>query len=344
MRLKLEQIEHGMVLKGIAERLTLESLVELLRKQLKDENDPGSSSFGKLVKSGGEAFVRLHESTVLRFEMKLLDPHTSMEVREEFLKRLSASRKLLPEGALKPELPIYLDGSSMVIGHTMPYVDNLVSFEDGAPIWSGDQANKALLGFHRYIKACHASQVKLGEVNITNSGIDSNGSFVAWDTLGYDLPGFPCQTTCSSTIDPSLIIQDDSIDDLDKRMWERERPYSFDSDWYGFACIVLQVLVGVGPWRGTHRLARSCKELRRERVRALRGVSIFDSNIKIDSAKLLRVPEALSEPLYNHLYGVFNERQRGEFPELLLTQQSWRRCSKCGKELASIRCVACVDR
>jgi len=169
-------------------------------------------------------------------------------------------------------------------------------------------------------------------------GFDRDGNFVAFDTLNYDFPNFPCETACRATIDPTLLIQDDGILDSDPRAWERERPYSARSDWFGFRCIVTKVLTGFWPWDGTDYRAHSSHELRRPRVRALRGLSIFDPKVRLASQGLVCPPERLPESLYDDLYKAFNERRRRSFPLRLLTESDWVRCSVCGFDFSSSRC------
>jgi hypothetical protein len=139
-------------------------------------------------------------------------------------------------------------------------------------------------------------------------------------------------------VDPKLLVQKMSLRENDPRAWLRQRDYSKDSDWFGFACMVLEVLVGRMPWDGAHCEALNRPELDRLRVRALSGISIFDRNINVKSSSLRRPLEALSEPLYNHLYEVFKGGRRGAFPAELLRQAQWTRCSACHGEVSAKVC------
>ncbi len=291
----------------------------------------------RLVKNGGEAWVRLNGDTVLRFERKLITTNASWFVRRRFLKKMKVMRKLLPSKALAPKLPIHLADSGYVVGHTMEYVENLRSFKDDARNWTASQATDVLLELHAFITECHRRKVLMGEVNPSNVGFGPAG-FVAIDTLAYDIPGYPCETLCDKTVDPRLLAQRLSLRDSDRRAWLRRKNYSKDSDWFGFACVELDVLVGRMPWDGTHYEALKKPELDRLRVRALSGVSIFDRNVNVKGSGLRRPLEPLSEPLYNHLYEVFKGGRRGIFPEELLRGTRWTRCSACQVEVSAQIC------
>jgi hypothetical protein len=279
---------------------------------------------------------------VLRFERKLIDTQASWFTRRRFVKKVKVVKKLLPAKAIAPKLPIYLDGSSYVVGHTMDYVEDLRSFKDDAKNWTAQQATAALLELHAFITECHRRKVLMGEVNPSNVGFGPSG-FVAFDTLAYDIPGYPCETICEKTIDPKLLVQELSMRENDHRAWLRRRDYSKESDWFGFACVVLDVLVGRAPWDGAHREALKRPELDRLRVRALSGISIFDRNINVKSSSMRRPLEALSEPLYNYLYEVFKGGRRGAFPAGLLAEAHWTRCPKCKNEVSAQLCP-CLGR
>jgi hypothetical protein len=319
--------------------VTPKLLVELLQKGDIDQGDPGSPSFDReLVTGRGEAWLRLYGgNTVLRFEKSLLASHVSKQTQETFLKKLSQLPGKLPRQAIKPELPVYLDGSPDVVGHTLRYVRSLRTFEALAPHWSGQQATDALLALHSFIEECHSREVILGEVNPTNFGM-VGGNFVAFDTLAYGLPGLPCVTVSRDTVDPKILIPDETISDFSVRAIRKHKPYSEESDWYAFASLVLMLLVGCAPYSGAHVDRVKQVALRRDRVLALRGISVLDVNVSIDEDNLIRLPEMLSAPLYNHLYAVFNEGQRGVFPRALLSGLTWTTCSTCKREYSGVRC------
>jgi hypothetical protein len=338
MKLLLTKQHSRAVLTGLGKPLTRQALLDMLNRQFVSESDPGSESFGKLIACGGQAFVRSWSTTALRFEKDFLESDASSSRHSRYERKLTLAQHILPEGALKPGLPLYVQDDPLVIGHTMPYIDGLRSFEDSASTWSAAEATQALLTLHRFIQRAHENKVLLGEVNWTNVGFDRTGSFVAFDSLNYDLPGFPCETVCRRTVDPTLLLQDDGILETDPSAWTRERPYSVNSDWFGFRCIVTKVFTGYWPWDGVDNRAISCVELRRQRVRSLRNLSIFSPKIRLATQGLYRVPESLAEPLYDDLFKSFHEGHRGVFPDTLLTDARWTRCSACGYEFASSGC------
>jgi serine/threonine protein kinase len=333
----LDQRGDQAILLGIPIPLTVTSLVEMLERDDGVNREPGSPSFDpQLVESGGEAWVRLHNSTVLRFERKLLSGERAPERQARFLAKMQLIQKVLPAGAVPPLLPLFLKDDAGVIGHTLEYVEKFQSFEAAAPTWNATDATNALRWLHKFIAECHERGIVLGEVNPSNFGFGTNG-FAAIDTMSFGLSDFPCVTAYRSTVDPIVLRQDEEISDSSPEAMVRDLPYSVESDWYGFACIVLEVLLGVGPWGGRHRLAGQTPTLRRERIRALRGLSIFDPKVTVVEDDLRRRPEALSEPLYNHLYGIFNRGERGVFPSSLLKMR-WTRCSSCSSEYSSCAC------
>lgn len=338
MRLLLDEQGQRAVLSGVETQLTRNKLAEILHKQDQDPTDPGSKSFGDLVKDGGEAFVRRWSESVLRFEKALLDPGASLSKHQRYLRKLFLAQQLLPEGGVKPDLPLFIEGDPVVVGHTMPYIRNLRSFQDAAPSWSAEEATQALLELHSYIERLHERGILLGEVNWQNFGFDRDNNFVAFDTVNYDFPGFPCGTAFRETIDPKLLKQDETIAEKDAAALLRERPYSVYSDWFGFRCITLLVFTGCNPWSGKHKFENSRMELRRPRVRALRGLSLLHPNVRLTSPAIRRRPEVLSDSLYEDLYRSFNGEIRSIFSKKLLSEMHWTICSVCGNEFASSQC------
>lgn len=337
MQIRIERRGAGVFLRRSGRLpLTRADLAQLLQDEEMGAQ-PSPSFDARLVKNGGEAWVRLNGDTVLRFERKLIASKSSWFTRRRFLKKVKVMKTLLPSKAIAPKLPIYLEDSGYVVGHTMEYVENLRSFKDDAKTWTAEQATAALLELHAFMTECHQRKVLMGEVNTSNVGFGPSG-FVAIDTLAYDVPGYPCETICEKTVDPKLLVQTLSLRDNDRRAWLRRSNYSKDSDWFGFACVVLEVLIGRMPWDGAHFEALKKPELDRLRVRALSGVSIFDRNINVKGSSLRRPLEALSEPLYNHLYEVFKGDRRGVFPAELLREASWIRCSACQNEVSAQIC------
>jgi hypothetical protein len=339
VRMILKPQGHRVTLHGVPGPLTRALLVELLRRGDTDKKDAGSPSFDReLIAGRGEAWLRLYGgNTVLRFEKSLLAPKVSKQTQETFLSKLSQLPGKLPRQAIKPELPVYLDGSPDVVGHTLRYVRGLQTFEALAPQWSGEQATEALLALHAFIEECHSSEIIVGEVNPTNFGM-VGGTFVAFDTLAYGIRGLPCVTVSRDTVDPKVLIPDETISDFSVRAIRRHKPYSVESDWYSFSSLVLMLLVGCAPYSGSHVDRMKQVQLRRDRVLALRGISVFDVRVSIDEDSLIRLPEMLSAPLYNHLYAVFNEGHRGTFPKALLSNLTWTTCSACGRDYAGMRC------
>jgi hypothetical protein len=316
--------------------LTVAELETLLScAPVKDgEVTSGSPSFSStLVESGGEAHVRLIADTVLRFEKRLITPDASEDVRGGFLGKLRAIKPLLPKdmGAVIPEKIIYV--GDFVVGHTQKYVANfkplrVSSMGDAFGTVSPEIAMRVLLTLHAYIGACHAAGLIIGEVNPQNFGF-SNSGFVAIDTLAYSVPGFECRTMFKQTVDP-LVLEDPAL----SKAWRRIRPYSPDSDWFSFACIVCELLTGHGPWAGIHKDEFECPELGQQLVRASRGLSIFDPSIEASWGEGKRNPKLLGTQLYNHLYEVFNRQKRGPFPASLLCGLRFKSCQKCRQACA----------
>jgi hypothetical protein len=307
----------------------------------------GSPSFDQgFHDSGGEAVLRKYQNVVLRFERALLDTaaasgrshsggavHT--DIASQYLRRLSSARFYLPTEAVIPALPLYLHGTADLVGCIMDYVPDWQSFAQHASSWDVTTTTRSLVQLHGFIVKCHQMGVIIGEMSPHNFGL-SGGSFRALDVLAYQYPGLPCTTVYPGTVDPALLKQDETLHDSAGEAYKLEGSYSSDSDWYGFCCLVLQSLTGVLPWAGAHRLSMYAPELGRRRVKSLRGLSVFDSSIRL--GKTLRPLESLREELYEYLYAVFTHGTRGPFPVSLLTSLRWVRCPACGSEVSADFC------
>ena len=323
------------------EQLTREALQVMLSKAENDRKnpDPGSDSFEKFVAGGGEARLRVHKGIALRFEDRFVQATASggeQELYKEKFAALNAMRKKFPKGTVIPDRLLYLAGDDKVIGCTMPFLEGFKEFKELAPTWTPEEATEKLLVLHRYVVECHREDIRIGEFNWSNFGFVGD-KFAFVDGLTFDIPKFPCATKFLQTIDPELIDPNEELHKDDARAWERLRPYSTDTDWFGFSHVVLATLC-THAFKGSLLKAIESVEYGEPRIRLLRGLSIFEPGIVLGKALRL-IPEALSEPLYEHLYEVFSgKRRRGVFPEALLKDLRWTRCPSCGGMFAARSC------
>ncbi len=296
----------------------------------------GSPSFDQsFMPSGGEAVLRKIRNVVLRFERSLLDSTVESGIEEKYLQRISAASLRLPQRAALPRLPLYLHGTSNLVGCTMDLLSEWQSFAEHSHSWDAAKTTRALIELHAFISQCHEAKVVIGELSPHNFGF-SGDSLWAIDVVAYQYPGLPCTTVYPGTVDPELLLQDEAVRDSDPHAYQLQKPYTPESDWYGFCCLVLQSLTGLSPWAGAHRLSDDAPELSLRRVRALRGLSVLDPSIRVGAS--LRPPESLREELYEYLYGVFTHGNRGSFPLALLRSIRWVRCPACGSEVSADFC------
>lgn|GEM_PF-439708 len=122
----------------------------------------------------------------------------------------------------------------------------------------------AVLGSMRdAIAAVHRAGVlivDLSDVNVLIDPVDRRPSFI--DTDSWQTPGHPATAVTPAVCDP----------------FSAQRGFSEGSDWFAFAVLSFQLLVGIHPFRGKHPQVKGLA------ARMAAGLSVLDPDVSVPSA------------------------------------------------------------
>src|SRR5262249_36279298 len=191
------------------------------------------------------------------------------------------------------------------------------------------QITAALLDLGATVDRVHAAGVVIGDFNDLNVMIDGDRCWVI-DADSFQWGTWRCAVFTERFVDPRLCDAGAAIPVL-------VRPHDRDSDWFAFAAMALRSLLCVGPYGGVHHPADPARRVPPGQ-RALRGVSIYDAEVRTPKAALPAV--VLPDELNAAFHAVFATGARGPFPLVRLADLRWRRCS-CGAQHARTSCPVC---
>lgn len=140
------------------------------------------------------------------------------------------------------------------------------------------------------VRFVHDRGVVMGDANELGV-LGSNGTPRYLDVDSWVLPGFPGERVMQSIHD-----------------WHAP-PFSLEADWFAWAVVTFQLLIGIHPYRGSHpAFKRGDLE---GRMRA--NVSVFDPDVRLNPA--VRSLSLLPGPLRDWYRAVFADGWRGLPPE-----------------------------
>ncbi len=251
-------------------------------------------------------------------------------------RKLPAFPLSLPAEVIAPD-ELARNARGAIAGYAMRLVSNaepLLRFAEPAFRNAGATSARVAAIFtalHNTLAALHRHQVLLGDLNDLNILVPAGGAPLLIDADSFQFGGFPCLTFTERFLDPRLA-------GASAAQLVPAAPYDLASDWFAFAALLVQSLLCVGPWGGTHR-PRGNGQLVPQRRRALERVSIFRDEVQLPRAALPR--ESLPDELLHQFLLTFERDERRPLPLPLLEQLAFQRCASCGLEHARAVCPRC---
>jgi hypothetical protein len=241
----------------------------------------------------------------------------------------------LPPRVVAPEaLATTRDGR--VLGYAMRLVrdaDVLLRLSEAVSRRSGvtgQQVADVFRDLRATLVRIHAAGVVIGDFNDLNVLVAGSEAHVV-DADSFQFGGFPCRVFTERFLDPLLC-------DPGAPRPAPARPYTTASDWYAFEVMLLRSLLLVDPYGGVYAPPAGAPRVS-PFARPLRRISIFHPLVRYPKPAL--PPDVLPDDLLQHFHCVFEKDRRGPFPEQLLGDLRWTRCSACGREHARGLCPDC---
>lgn len=267
----------------------------------------------------------------------------------EYPAKLALFPKNLGPHVIGPEVPVLGARTAEVVGYAMRFLDNtkpLRAFAQPRTRTSPHDGN-AVLEIFRHLRgtvgALHGARVVIGDFNSMNVLVDDQHRANIIDTdsmqFGSMQTGiFPCRTFTPKFVDPLVCAPPGSLKGGDVLV--QVKPHSITTDWYAFAVMLFECLLGVAPYGGVYE-----PRLKRERItndaRPLKRVSVFDPEVVYP---LRAIPFGhLSDELLGFYDGLLKHDRRGVITAAMLEAVRWTRCTSCGAEHARVKCPVCAE-
>lgn len=256
----------------------------------------------------------------------------------EHQKKLLLFPKNLPDRVISPlELATNKTGKK-IVGYTMKYLNNveaLFRYSDIGFRQAGignDYIVKIFLDLYKTVLSLHAKGVVIGDFNDLNVLVKKAEAYII-DTDSFQFGRFFCRMFTARFVDPRL------CNPKEKNLM-LYKPYNQESDWYAFAVMLMQSLLFVDPYGGLYRPNNKARQVPHNR-RPLHRITVFNPEVRYP--KPATPYKVLPDEMLHYFVEVFEKDKRGVFPENLIKNLQWTRCSTCGREHARNICPDCAQ-
>ncbi len=254
---------------------------------------------------------------------------------EEYQTKLMAFPTSLPPEVITPMASATDMRSNRILGYSMKKIvgaTELIRYSDKAfrrstPV---DVIPAIMRNLHATLKKIHAIGVVIGDFNDLNILVQGTGTMII-DTDSFQFGHYLCRMFTERFVDPMLCTIQDSI--------MLSSPHRETSDWYAYACMLMQLLLYVGPYGGIHKPSQS-KHRMGHRERLAERMTVFHPDIAYPKPALHY--SMLPDDLIHEFTQIFTRDKRGVFPQQLLTTLRFQQCPTCSLFHARSTCPSCI--
>lgn len=276
-------------------------------------------SLQRTLAEGGEARIyKLDDATVAkvyRLPSEFYGDQNSVLAAR--LRIMVAQRKLklfprnLPANVIAPTGWVRGVDSNLIIGYTMPFVQNACAFADFRethPRYTDRTLVDLFRSLAQIVRSLHQRGVIIGDFNDQNVLARSDGAFlIDCDSMQYG--PFRSKMFTTDFVDPNRC--DPNLGTL-----ELIKLHNVESDWYAWWVMLFQSLHHIHPYRGVHRPAdKSAKVPAAVRGLPQHRISVYHPEVVYPAQA--RPLDAVPEMLSSFFRRVFVEGLRPEPPEAL---------------------------
>lgn len=255
----------------------------------------------------------------------------------EHQEKLKVFPKGLPARVIVPE-KLLLSNQKTVVGYTMRYLQQaevLSRYGERTFRQAGignEVVRQVLMDLARMTRELHDKQVVIGDFNDLNVLVSGTQAYLI-DADSFQFGKFLARVFTAKFVDPLL---------CDPRATSLilSAAHNADSDWYAFAVMLMQSFLFVDPYGGVYRPADPKKAVLHG-ARPLKRITVFNPEVRYPKPAIHW--KVLPDDLLEYFHRVFEKDARGPFPEAMLANLRWTKCSNCGAEHARASCPECAQ-
>jgi len=212
--------------------------------------------------------------------------------------KIKALAKINNHRVIAPQAPVYKGKRAQHVGHTFKFVKDNWTLCQLFPRAFREREGLDLEGSLRLVQemrsgvqSVHDAGVLIVDLNEMNFLVSKDFKFLYFiDVDSYQTPKYPATAIMPSVRDPLVKGTD----------------FTTNSDWWSFAIVSFQMLVGIHPFKGKHPTIKGFQK----RMEA--GISVFDSSVRMPK---VAYDLSVIPPIYRDWYeALFVRGQRYEPP------------------------------
>ena len=300
----------------------------------------------KSIGKGGEADIYDIDGKALKVFKQPNHPDFASspeerKIAEERLRehneKLRLFPKNLPSRVIVPEELATNSGGRQILGYTMHLIKGaevLLRYTDRnfrKNAATSEKMLRILKDLRLTVSGIHNARVVIGDFNDLNILVLGEEAYVI-DADSFQFGRFFARMFTAKFVDPLLCDPKSSALIL-------TRPHNYNSDWYAYNVMLMESLLFVHPYGGVYRPKDPSKRVSHE-TRPLHRITVFNPEVRYPKPATPYI--VLPDDLLQHFYKIFEKDTRGEFPEKLIEQIRWTKCTVCGTEHARSLCPNCA--
>ncbi len=241
----------------------------------------------------------------------------------------------LPSRVVAPSALVTDKPGQRIEGYAMPLVkgaEPLLRYADAAyrQALGYPTVTQVFKDLHRTVSTLHRQNVVIGDFNDLNVLVKGQHAYLI-NADSFQFAPYLCTVYTARFLDVLLAAANATAVEL-------TRPYRPESDWYAYAVLLMQSLLGVDPYGGLYRPKDSADRVPHP-LRPLKRITVFHPEVRYP--KPAAPYGALPDELLERFTQVFEHDLRDEFPADLL-ELDWRTCPTCKLVHARATCPVCT--
>ncbi len=257
-----------------------------------------------------------------------------LQIHQQKLRAFPAN---LPANIIAPEELVTDKSGNNILGYTMALIQGaevLLKYGERS-FRQGGISQQTVVSIFQHLRESvsklHFAGVVIGDFNDLNVLVKGTETYLI-DADSFQFGNFPCQVFTARFVDPILCNPKANQPRL-------QLAHNPDSDWYAFTVMLMQCLLFVEPYGGVYKPKTPSQKIPHA-ARPLHRITVFHPQVRYPKPAIPY--KVLPDELLHYFHQVFEQDMRGEFPQHLLDNLHWTKCTNCGIEHARSTCPDCT--